>query len=278
MPEFAPQEGETAIIRTGLVTLMGFLTILIPLMGAPTVHSQASLRYSCSAQVFEAFETERILAFREATGINVELYICSSVAAVNRLMNDLSDIASTSQKLIYPPQEHGYVVTTFCKDPLAVIVNAQCPVADISEKQLQGIFSRKVRSWEELGGPDKPILLVVPGMNTAAYLNFERQVMTRGLIKNDIMTFTSTQVVDLVKRFPWSISFITRGAVVSQFAVRTLKINGLGTSDRSYPYHQEFSFVTKGSPVGPSKAFVDFALSESGIAIIKRRGMTPVLP
>jgi len=135
--------------RTSIITLIGFVTILMSLgmMADPTVHAQPSLRYSCSAQVFEAFETERIPAFIEATGINVELYICSSDAAVNRLMTDYSEIASTTLKLAYPRRECGYVETTFCKDPLAIIVNEQCPIADVSEKQLQGIFSKSISNW-----------------------------------------------------------------------------------------------------------------------------------
>ncbi len=266
--------------RTGIATLIGFVTVLISwgMIGNSTVHAQEPLRYSCSAQIFEAFETERIPAFTEATGIDVELYICSSLMAVSRLMNARSDIASTTQRLSHRQLGHGYVETTFCRDPLAVIVNEQCRVTDISEKQLQGIFNRDISNWRELGGPDQPIMLIVPGKDTAAYQNFERQVMALGEIEYDLMTYLSTQVIDAVKRFPWSISFIAQGAVANQTDVIKMRINGLSIKDKDYPYYQQFSFVTAGTPVGVAQAFIDFVLSEKGIQLIKKKGMIPILP
>jgi len=265
---------------TVMVALMVSVTILIPwgVMADPAAHAEASLRYGCSAQVFEAFERERIPAFTEASGINVVAYICSSGEAVNRLKTCDSDIASSALKWTYPPREHGYMKIVFAIDPLAVIVNAQCPVIDISEDQLERIFSRAISNWRELGGPDQPIWLIVPGNNTAAYVNFQRQVMRRSDIVYNLMTYTSTQVVDAVERFPWSISFITQGAVSEKAGVKTMTINGLGTKEKNYPYHQEFSFIARGRPVGAAKAFIDFAFSAKGIDMIKSRGMTPVLP
>lgn len=266
--------------RTGIATLIGFVMLLMSggMMQDSTLHAQEPLRYSCSAQIFKAFETERILAFIEATGINVELYIDSSAAAVNRLLQGHSDIASTTLKLGDLHKKRGYVETTFCKDNLAVIVNAECPVTDISEEQLQRIFSREISNWKRLGGPDHAILLIVPGKNTAAYINFERQVMNQGEIVYDLMTYISTQVIDAVRRFPWSISFIAQGAVANLPDVKNLKINGLSTTDKDYPYYQEFSFVTQGSPVGTAKAFVAFAFSKKEIEIIKKKGMLPIFP
>jgi ABC-type phosphate transport system substrate-binding protein len=102
--------------------------------------------------------------------------------------------------------------------------------------------------------------------------------MSQGEIVYDFMTYTSTQVIDAVKRFPWAISFITQGAVANQHGVRKITIDGLSTTDKDYPYYQEFSFVTRGSPVGVAKTFVDFAFSKKGIAIIKKKDMMPVLP
>jgi ABC-type phosphate transport system substrate-binding protein len=244
----------------------------------PLGDSQLPLRYSCSAEIFEAFETERVPAFTEVTGINVELHISSSNAAVTRLTHYFSDIASTTRRLSDFQREEGYVATMFCKEPMAVVVNGQCPVGDISKKQLQDVFARNISNWKEIGGPDEPILLILPDRDTAAYLNFERQVMTQGQIVYDLMTRLSSQVIDAVKRFPWSISFITECGVTNEAGVKKLKIDGLSTEDKDYPYYQEFLFVTKGTPLGHAKAFLDFAFSTKGIEIVKKKGMTPVLP
>ena len=275
-------------ILTGVILVVTFWALMpdspgraqLPLRDAqlPPGDAQLPLRYSCSSQIFEAFETDRIPAFTEVTGIDVELHIASSDTAVTRLTHYFSDIASTTRRLSDFQREEGYVATTFFKDPMAVIVNAQCAAEDMSTKQLRDVFAKNICNWKEIGGPDQPILLILPDKDTAAYLNFERQVMSGGEIVYDFMTRLSTQVIDAVKRCPWSISFITDCGLTNEAGVKKLKINGLSTENKDYPYYQEFSFVTKGEPLGHAKAFVDFALSEKGIEIVKKKGMTPVLP
>ena len=92
------------------------------------------------------------------------------------------------------------------------------------------------------------------------------------------MTYRSTMDIDVVERFPWSISFITHGAIVRHEKVKTVKIDGKSPQDADYPYHQTFYFITKGNPAGAAKALIDFTLSEKGIRIMKSKGMLPILP
>lgn len=240
--------------------------------------AQETLRYSCSAQVYEAFEKERLDLFTKQSGIKVDLYIASSSSAVNRLMYGVSEIAGTARGLYYPLVESGYVETPFCKDPLAIIVNAQCPVDNLTDDQLTGIFSGMITNWKEVGGPDKELVVVVPAKNTAAFENFERQAMRRKDINYNYLSYQSTGVIELVKRLPQSISFVAQGAAMNQEGVKALKINGLSSGDKDYPFYQEFSFVTKGKPSGSAKALIDHAFSEKGREIIKKKGMVPVTP
>jgi phosphate transport system substrate-binding protein len=266
--------------KTGFAILLGVAIGLMcsGVMWGATGHAQETLEYSCSAQVYRAFEKYRIDRFTKATGIQVDLFIASSDTALNRLKNDFCDIASSAKKLDRSYLEQGYVETTFCRDPFAVIVNTKCRVDNISTKQLQGIFTGAISNWKELGGPEQGILLVVPGKNTAAYRNFEQQVVTRGEIVYDLMTYVSTEVIDVVKQFPGAISFICQGAISDETGIQKMKIEGLLPGDKDYPYFQEFSFVTKGKPVGAAKAFIDFAQSKEGRQIITDRNMIPVLP
>ena len=238
---------------------------------------QGKLRYSCSAQVYEAFERERLEAFNKATGMEVELYLTSSPVALERIMSGEADIAGVVRKRSQAyNKEPGMMEIPFSRDPLAIIVHPKNRLTNLSEEQLRDIFSKKISNWRQLNGPEEPILLVIPGKSTAAYENFGQMALKRKEIPFDVMTNLSTLALEVVKRFPSAISFVTQGAVAKTGGVKMVKINGVSPKDKGYPYYQEFSFVTKGKPAGGAKAFVDFALSEKGKAIIRDRGMVPL--
>ena len=80
-----------------VVTAVASILISWIMLLTPAVQAQEKLRYSCSSQVYEAFEKERLELFSKATGIEVELYVSSSSVAVNRLMSGQSDIASMAR-------------------------------------------------------------------------------------------------------------------------------------------------------------------------------------
>lgn len=246
------------------------------MMPDSTVNAQERLRYSRSTQIAEAFGKETLALFEKETGIKVELFTTSSTAAVSRLMFGFSDIASTTTELNLRHGDYGYVHTPFCKDPMAVIVNAQNPVDNISATQLQEIFSGHITNWKEVGGPDQDIFVAVPDEDTGAYKNFVSQVMKQKEMTYDFKTYLSTMDMDVVERFPWAISFITQGATVGHAALKKLKIDGRLPEDKDYPYYQTFYFVTRGEPAGPAKALIDFALSEKVKALMTAKGMLQV--
>lgn len=250
-----------------------FVSITI-IMGTGSVWATETIRYACSAQIYDAVEKKRIEAFTKKTGIAVEVNVCSSAAAVNSVRNDYCDIAATTRRLYPRHKEYGYWETIFSKDPMAIIVNTKNPVSSLSGEALKDIFSGNMASWNEVGGANEPILLVVPGKNTGAFKNFSHSPMGRNLIVYDIMTFKSTVVVQVVERFPNAISFIAQG-VAHHEGLKTLKVDGLAPEDSGYPYYQIFSFVTKGKPSGAVKQFVDDVLSGEGKKIMAKEGLTP---
>ena len=258
------------------VVLIAVVCVFWGMASGSDASAPNNLSYSRSAQVYEAFGKEALDAFTKESGIKVESHISSSGSAVYRLMNGFSDIASTTRELYRRHRDYGYVQIPFCKDPIAILTNAQNPVTDISESQLQDIFGGDITNWKEVGGPDQPIIVVVPGEDTGAYKNFSRQVMMRKEIAYDLMTYRSTMAIDVVEHFPWAISAIAQGAEVDNKAVKVLKIDGRLPRDINYPYSQIFYFITKGAPAGPAKALIDFVFSDQGLEIIKKRGMVPV--
>jgi phosphate transport system substrate-binding protein len=240
------------------------------------VQADNVLRYSCSPQIYEAFGNERLEAFTNKTGVKVDLGLYASAVTIERLMSGLSDLAATVQRVTRTQKDSGLVETIFCKDPMAIIVNAECPVTNITDQQLQDVFGGKITSWKELGGPDKPIVVIVPSEQTAAYKNFHLDAMGGKEIVFDIMTTKSTMVIDTTRRIPGSISFTSQGAArLVTRGLSKLKINGLSVDDKDYPYSQIFSFVTRGLPTGAAKQYIEFSLSQEGKDIMKKKGMVP---
>ncbi|MGB5986113.1 MAG: substrate-binding domain-containing protein [Desulfobacterales bacterium] len=236
-----------------------------------------TIRISCSNQVFHAFQKEDIESFTQSTGIQTEVYTSSSGSAVYRMMSGYSDIAVTARGLYRHHRDSGYNEIPICKDPLAIITKEACGVDSLTTDQLTQIFSGTLTNWKEVGGADLPIMVIVPGTDTAANKNFRRQVMKHGEIDYDFMAYDSTMVIEAVKNFPCgAISFTSQGAVSQQPPVKSIKIDGYGPSDPNYSYYQTFYYITKGTPEGIVKQFIDFTFSDAGIQIIQRNGMQPI--
>jgi phosphate transport system substrate-binding protein len=241
------------------------------------VFAQEKLTYSCSNQIYKAFEKENLEAFTKATGINVSVYTASSQSAVNRLTHGYSDIASTAREMYHRHTDYGYEQIPVCRDPLAVVAKKTCQVENLSEEDLRGIFSGEITNWKEVGGADLPVLVIIPDENTAANKNFRRMVMKDKEIRHDFITYDSTMVLEAIKYFPCgSISFISRGAAVKYEEIAAIKIDGLSPSDKDYPYFQTFYYVTKGVPSDTAKKLVDFTTTGKGRDIILKNGMIPL--
>jgi phosphate transport system substrate-binding protein len=261
----------TKALAVGIILMLFGFTMVDPSAAAKEI-----LKYSSSAQVREALGMEGLNAFTAETGIEIDLFVGSSASALHRLMNGFSDIASTVERLNEGSEMYGYAEIPFCKAPLIVITNVKTPVKDISSTQLREVFSGTITNWQELGGPDETIVVVVPGKHTGAFKNFSQLALKRTSVKYDFMTYRSTDVIALVKRLPWSISFISRGAHTVDAAIKTMTVDGIPPNEPNYPYYQTFSFVTKGDPSSPARKLIDFAFSARGQAIMRKNGMEPL--
>jgi phosphate transport system substrate-binding protein len=246
---------------------------------APVSSARAgeAIRYSCSNQIYEALEKEKIAMFTKVTGIMVDVFRASSGSAAYRLTTGNCDLASTARKLYEGHEIYGYKQIAFAKDPLAVIAKKECGVDNLTEEQLQDIFAGEITNWKQVGGADLPIMVVVPDKDTAANKNFRRQVMKHKDIRYEFMAYNSTMVIDAIRHFPCgAVSFISGGATMHYPELKAFKINGMAVTDSHYPYYQIFYYVSKGDPEGNAKKFVDFTFSEEGAKIIKKNGMLPL--
>jgi phosphate transport system substrate-binding protein len=83
----------------------------------------------------------------------------------------------------------------------------------------------------------------------------------------------SEAVVDYVAAHPGAIGYVSQGEVSTQVAA--IQVEGIDPTpsgiEGGYPLLQPFFLVARQEPVGAARAFVDFALSPPGQALVGRR-------
>lgn len=260
-----------------VISVFSTVFICVALMPLNEPWAQQTIKYSCCYQAYEAMEKERIDAFTKATGMTVEVSVMSSPTAYRSTVKTTFDIGSiTSKNLSFKYLYEGFLIVPYCKDSISVFVHPECTIENLSQQKLRDIFSGEIKNWKEVGGPDHQILKVVPREDSGAFLNFSRLAMNGKKVKYDVKTYASTDVVNVVAKMPFSISFTSQAVSKDHDFIKIISINKLLPNDVHYPYVQVFSFILAEDPDGPTKAFLDFAFSEKSIEIITKRGMTPV--
>lgn len=105
--------------------------------------------------------------FEKTTGIALTYTMMNAREAVSQLLERKLDLIVTSQPadVYLNALERGEVSfdrkalrsEDIARLPLSVIVHKSSTISSLSKEQLRGVFSGRLRSWEEVGGPDEPI-------------------------------------------------------------------------------------------------------------------------
>jgi phosphate transport system substrate-binding protein len=243
----------------------------------PTVNAEKPLMYYASNQVHTAFSRELVEVFSVSNNLKVEVKTASSSSCVLALMNGYCDIASTARALYRRQWDYGFLQIPICRDPIAVIVNHKISVPNLTEMQVQDIFSGDISNWNQVGGPDLAITVIVPSEDTAANKNFRRQVMKHKDIEHGFMAHDSTMAIAAIAYFPpGAVSFISQGAAAHNKNVKAVNINGKSPSDKDYPYFQTFYYITRTESSDAVKKFLDFSFTDEAKQLVQKYGMVPL--
>lgn len=224
-----------------------------------------------------------------------------SGAGIAAFINKTTDIAQSSRPIKDSEKQQATaagvttVETKVALDALSVVVNPANPVSQLTIEQLSDIYSGKVTNWNQVGGNNAPIVVLSRDTNSGTYAYFLEEVVQLVLAgKKD----TSIQYAPAVQLLPSTEVGITQVAqnvnaifyagmgyvdnTVKAVAVKKTAddpavLPSLATAkDGSYPISRYLYFYTNGQPTGIIKAFIDFALSAAGQAIVEEMGFVAV--
>ena len=191
------------------------------------------------------------------------------------------DIGLSSRALKDDEKASGLVETVVALDGIAIIVNPQNPVKDLSLEQIAKIYTGEITNWKDVGGDDGEIVLVGREAGSGTRDGFESIVDVKDSCKYAQELTATGAVISAVEANPLAIGYASLSAVgdtVAMVTVEGVECSEDTVKDGSYKIQRPFVFVTNKSVTlsEQAQAFVDFATSKDAADLIRTAGAVPV--
>lgn len=204
-----------------------------------------------------------------------------SSAGIETVSSGSSDIGTSSRDLKPSEEALNLHDTPIAYDAIAVIVNPDNAVDGLTTGQVRSIFAGEIENWSEVGGQDKEIGLVNRDEASGTREAFQRIVMADTSFDRTAAVLPGTgQVRSVVANARGAIGYISLGFVNDE--VKVIAIDGVVPTTETvltgeYPIQRVLHFFTKSEPVGLTRAYIEFVLSEEvQSTVIKDAGFTPI--
>jgi phosphate transport system substrate-binding protein len=180
--------------------------------------------------------------------------------------------------VILPQEAKDLTATVVAKDGIAVVVNPQNKVTDLTSDQVRDIFNGKIANWKEVGGDDIPITVVSREAGSGTRSSFEQIITGINLKKDALIQDSNGTIRETIANDANSIGYVSHGLVNAK--IKPLKIdNQECTSDEivkgNYKLVRPIFLLVKGNMEGEIKNFIGYVLSDEGQKIIQAQGLLP---
>ena len=225
-----------------------------------------------------------------------------SGTGIAALINGTVDIANASRAM--KPEEveraraNGIepVEHIVAGDAIAAVVNPTNPVNALTIDQLSDIFTGKITRWHQVGGDDRPIVLLSRESNSGTHIYFLENVVRKGekdnaddagrLFSPDTLLMPSSEGISAeIRQNPNAIGYDGLGYVTpDQKTIKVARNAGEPyvppsietVKDGSYPIARVLYMYTSGQPTGIIREYLEWIMSAEGQEIVEELGFVPL--
>ena len=230
-----------------------------------------------------AFMAECAEAYEKRKGVHIELIGGGATLGIRATVAGDADIGGTcrpSLPNIFPKQESGGYLTQVAWDAICFITHPNNPVTGITSQQARDILTGKVTNWKQVGGPDKPIVVIYRIQTEIGKFSGVGYMTRRFLFNDPYVEFTEKALYfrdsGLVEKNVENIQWAFAPDGVSSARRRNVKILTLdgipctkeNVANGIYPFFRPLYLITRGKPSGELKKFLDWIISDEGQAVI----------
>ena len=219
-------------------------------------------------------------AFEAKSGIEVSYNGSGSGSGIKAAQSGTCDIGLSSRALKDAEKEQGLVGTVLAYDGIAVIVNPENTVEDLTVEQIAAIYKGEITNWSEVGGIDAEIVLIGREAGSGTRGGFEEIVGVEDLCQYRQELTSTGDVITAVSQNPGAIGYASLASVKD--TVKAIKVGGVAPSeetvkDETYAIQRPFVLVTKEGTAltETAQAFFDFITSEAAREVISAAGVVP---
>ena len=246
-----------------------------------TLSGSVSTNGSTSMEKVIGTLSEQFMA--DNSGVTVTYDPTGSGAGIEAASNGSADIGLASRALKDEEKAGGLTETIVALDGIAVIVNADSKVEDLTVEQIAKIFTGEITDWSEVGGDAGTISCIGREAGSGTRDGFESITGTKDACKLDQELTSTGSVIEAVAGNPNAIGYASLSAVEDKNTVKAVTVGGVACTeetvlDGSYAIQRPFVLVTKtGETLSPAaQAFFDYATSSAASQLIKAAGAVPV--
>lgn len=259
-----------------VLVLLIFLTACVaPFLppDVPTPRTTAVLRLGISsgANQFMALVEEPFA--EERPFLHLEWTIANDTALYAKLADGSLDAALFH----IIPGDNTFWFNPVALDGLAILVNPENGVGELTLSQVQGLFNGRLSNWQSVGGVDLPVTLVSREQGAGARILLQQQVLaTQPLHVNALIETDQARLMTAIVADATVIGAGLMGAVSDE--VKIVAVNGrlptpneVGT--QNYALTTPLYFVTSSiaEPEGELRDFLAWLQSPAGQSIISQR-------
>jgi phosphate transport system substrate-binding protein len=166
-------------------------------------------------------------------------------------------------------------------DGMAVIVNANSPIANLTLRQVEQIFTGDVTDWSAVGGRPGKISVYTRNTSSGTYSDWKDLAMKkRDYAKSSQKMAGNEQIAAEVAKNPNGIGYVGLAYLKAE-GIKVVSIDGVTPSKetvlaKKYAYARPTFYYTNGEAAGEAAKFVAFTLSDEGQKIADKIGFVPV--
>jgi phosphate transport system substrate-binding protein len=219
----------------------------------------------------EAFEADN-------SGVTFTYNPTGSSSGIQAVSEGRCDIGLSSRSLKEEEKASGLTETVLAYDGIAIIVNPQNPVSELSLDDIAAIYTGEITNWSEVGGNDAEIVLIGREAGSGTRDGFESITGTEEACKYRQELTSTGDVITTVASNSDAIGYASLASVDD--SVNAVSVDGVVPSedtvkDGSYVVQRPFVLVTKeGTELSETaQKFFDFATSDDAVELISSAGV-----